>query len=235
MTFGFDQKTIAFGSENEYFGWWRKNFPQSWDIHGPCIRWGEPNLNFLASALGELPFDLIYSPAEESFYFSDYLFEGAYRPVSKARIVALAQKVVQDSVKDANLSHLAATGPIFHSAESWVNQAMLILAVEGNFFRGEKGHRRWIEGRFVEPMEKPSVVQFIESKIQPRKGEVLSTPDAYMSYSFFCCEKGLPQVDKTQFKMQFAREVKNRWQVGIRNDLKANGHSFQGWSELAVV
>ena len=87
----------------------------------------------------------------------------------------------------------------------------------------------------MEPVEKPSVVMFADSKIQRRNGEILSAPDAYNSYSRFCRENGLPQVKKNQFKTQFAVEVKRRWQMGIRNDLKANGRSLQGWRELAVV
>ena len=221
--------------QHEHLCWWQANFPQSWSLFGPCIHWGQANLDFLASALGELPIGLIYYPPEGSFYFPDYLFEGAYRPTCDVKVVALAKKLVNESVNGKTLSITAATAPLFHAAAPWVEHSKTMLAVEGNFFRGEGGHRRWIEGRYVEPVEKPSVVMFADSKIQRRNGEILSAPDAYNSYSRFCRENGLPQVKKNQFKTQFAVEVKRRWQMGIRNDLKANGRSLQGWRELAVV
>ena len=216
------------------WAWWEEKFPCSFQTYGCPIQWSLPNLDFLASALGELPLGIIYFPTEERFYFRDHVF-GAHRPCQSAKIVALARKLVNDSVAGLPLSQMEPSRAIFESARDWVEHSTTMLAVEGNFFRGEGGHRRWIEGRIVESVEKPSVVMFADSKIQRRNGEILSAPDAYNSYSMFCRENGLPQVKKNQFKTQFAVEVKRRWQVGIRNDLKANGRSLQGWRELAVV
>jgi hypothetical protein len=42
-------------------------------------------------------------------------------------------------------------------------------------------------------------------------------------------------VKKTIFRERFAYEVRRRWQIGLRNDLKSDGFIRQGWSELAIL
>jgi hypothetical protein len=215
--------------------WWMGKFPESWRVFGPPILWEEANLDFLASALGELPMGIIYMPAEGRFYFRDYAHAETYRPTGREKVVALAKKLVNESVEGAPKSIKELARPIFHSAGGWVERAESLLAVEGHFFTGKGGYRRWIDGRFVEPLEKPSVELFTERRIQPLKGKILSAPDAYRLYAEFCMENGLPAVKKTHFRDQFAREVKKRWKLGVRNDLKVDGRSFQGWRELAPI
>jgi hypothetical protein len=215
--------------------WWSKNFPESWRIFGAPISWDEPNLDFLASALGELPLGVIYFSEETNFYFRDYAFQGAYRPTSNVKLVALAKKLVMESVQGAPLSLKMPAKPIFHSAERWVERAQSILAVEGHFFNGEEGRCRWIEGRFVNPLKKPSVVLFTEKCVQLAKGGILSAPNAYQLYSEFCKGLGVPSVKKAVFRHEFANEVKKRWKLGLRNDLKMDGKTLQGWRELTAI
>jgi hypothetical protein len=181
-----------------------------------------------------MPLGLIYHPADEKFYFRDYLHANAYRPTSNHRVEALARKLVNEAVEGAPISLKEPCRPIFHSVGGWVKRAKAILAVEGQFFTGEGGHRRWIEGRFVEPTDKPSVVLFTERCIQRKKGHVLSTPEAYRFYSEFCMNHSLHAEKKTAFRINFAKEVKKRWKLGLRNDLKVGGKTLQGWGELAV-
>jgi hypothetical protein len=191
-------------------------------------------LDFLAAALGELPPGLVYHPAEDRFYFKDYLHKGAYRPTSNDRVEALARKLVTESLKEAPGSIKEASRLLFQSARGWMERSKAILAVEGHFFTGEGGHRRWIEGRFIEPTDKPSVVLFTERCIQRKKGHILSTPEAYRFYSEFCMNHSLHAEKKTAFRINFAKEVKKRWKLGLRNDLKVGGKTLQGWGELAV-
>ena len=216
------------------WGWWSQKFPESWRLYGAPVHWDEANLDFLASALGELPLGILYYPADAQFYFRDYAFESAYRPVSQEKITALAKKLVNESVHGAPLSLKEATRPLFYAAGGWVEHAKALLAVESHFFHGKHGHRRWAGARYIEAVEKPSVELFAEKRVEPRKGQVLSAPHAYQCYAEFCQENGLPAVKKTVFRVEFAREVKKRWKLGVRNDLKADGRSFQGWRELMV-
>ena len=222
------------GSYSGPWSWWERRFPDSWGIYGAPFQWEEPNYDFLASALGELPLGLVYLPAEDRFYFKDYIHEGAYRPTSNDRIVALARKLVVESIKGAPRLVNLASKLLFQRAGEWMEHAKAILAVEEHFFNGEGGHRRWINGLFVEPLQKPSVALFAETCIQRRKGCILSAPDAYQFYSVFCSNHGIPADKKTAFRINFAKEVKKRWKLGLRNDLKVGGKTLQGWGELAV-
>ena len=76
---------------------------------------------------------------------------------------------------------------------------------------------------------------FTEAKVGRKKGKILTTPAAYSGYWDFCLENKLTPVKKTVFKETFAYEVKRRWQLGLRNDLKCNGFTHQGWMELAIL
>jgi hypothetical protein len=231
---GFSVDYHQLGGYSGPWSWWQRKIPESWRIYGEPIRWAEPNLDFLAAALGELPPGLVYHPAEDRFYFKDYLHKGAYRPTSKDRVEALARKLVVESLKEAPGSIKEASRLLFQSARGWMERSKAILAVEGHFFTGEGGHRRWIEGRFVEAPQKPSIVLFAENCIQRKKGCILSAPDAYQFYSEFCSNHGIPADKKTAFRINFAKEVKKRWKLGLRNDLKVPGKTLQGWGELAV-
>jgi len=218
-----------------HWGWWRENFPESHRIYGEPILFNDPNLDFLASCLNESPVGLIFYPPEGRFYFRDYLFEGAYRPTSNGKVEALVRKLIWESVQDAPKSSKEGSRALFLSSGMIRERCEEILAVEAGYFTGEEGHRRWENGRFVEPVEKPSVAMFTEAKVGRKKGKILTTPEAYSRYFDFCSENGLLPVKKTIFRERFAYEVRRRWQIGLRNDLKSDGFIRQGWSELAIL
>jgi hypothetical protein len=217
------------------WSWWRQNFPSSYRIYGEPTRFCEPNLDFLAGCLNESPVGLIYYPPEGRFYYQDYLFENAYRPTSDGRVEAFFKKLVMESLGDASKSLKEGSKTLFLASGGDREQAKLIIAVEGHYFTGEERARRWENGRFIEPVEKPSVAMFTEAKVGRKKGKILTTPEAYSGYWDFCLENKLSPVKKTVFKETFAYEVKRRWQLGIRNDLKCNGFTHQGWMELAIL
>jgi len=219
---------------NSMWSWWVDKFPRSSRIYGEPVHWNEPNLDFLASALDELPFSIIFYSPEERFYFRDYIFESAYRPTEDEKLVALAKKLVTESVAGTTRSFREASRMLFLSAGEWVEQAKSILVVEDNFFTGDGGRRRWIEGHYVEPVELPTVSLFAETRIVHGKGHVLPFTEAYHLYYAYCREMGFPPVRKMLFKEIFSSEAKRRWKVGLRNDLKVDGKSQQGWGGLAV-
>jgi len=217
------------------WSWWKVNFPESWRIYGEPVLFDEPNLDFLSATLNESPPGVIFYPLEEQFYFRDYLFEGAYRPTSNGKVEALVRKLVRVSVLDAPKTAKEGSKNLFLSSGRVRERGEDILAVEAGYFTGEEGARRWENGRFIEPIEKPSVAMFTEAKVGRKKGKILTTPEAYSRYFDFCSENGLLPVKKTIFRERFAYEVRRRWQIGLRNDLKSDGFIRQGWSELAIL
>jgi hypothetical protein len=215
--------------------YWQRCFPISLRIYGSPILLGDVNLDFLANCLNESPAKLIYYPIEERFYFRDYLFENAYRPTSEGKVSALVRKLVRDSVEDSPRSLQNGVKAILPLADMATSRARTILAVESHYFVGEDGERRWENGKFIEPVEKPTIEMFIAERVTRKKGQVLTTPLAYQFYYAFCREVGLPPVKKTIFTDRFAQEVKKKWKLGVRNDLKVDGRTHQGWGELAVM
>ena len=213
---------------------WKNNFPESWRIYGEPILFDAPNIEFLGSTLGELV-GLVFYPEEGTFYFPDYLHVGAYRPTSPQRVEALFKKVVRDSMEEASKSLKEGSRTLFFASGVVREGAEKILAVETSFFEGENGHKRMVNGTIVEPVQPPSVELFAESKVGRKKGQILTAPEAYSRYFDFCSENGLLPVKKTIFRERFAYEVRRRWQIGLRNDLKSDGFIRQGWNELAIL
>ena len=223
------------GNEADPWVWWRSNFQKSWRVSGPPLLFGSPNLDFLAGALGELPLGLIFSKEEAGFFYKEFALDGVYVPTPSGRVESLARKVVLDSLRNAPRSFQKAQEQLYGAARGVRERAEVILAVEDGFFRGEGGGRRWINGGILEAVEKPSVALFAEAKVARKKGKILTTPEAYSRYFDFCREQGLSPVKKTVFKERFANEVRRRWHLGLRNDLKVDGCTHQGWGELAIL
>ena len=221
--------------ETSPWSWWKSEFPTSWRIYGPPFLFGEINYDFLACTLGEMPLGLIYYPPEGMFYFRDYLFENAYRPTKEEKVSALFRKLVREASEDSPRSLQDPLKALFQHSGMVTARSKTILAVEAVYFSGIGANRRYLEGKFLEPDEPSSVGLFAEAKVGRKKGKILTTPEAYSGYWDFCLENKLSPVKKTVFKETFAYEVKRRWQLGIRNDLKCNGFTHQGWMELAIL
>ena len=100
-------------SPSSFWSWWLKKFPHSAYIYGHPVHWNEPNLDFLASALGELPFGIIYYAPEDRFYFRDYVFESAYRPTSPVKLTVVGKKLVNESVVGATRPQIEAAKMLF--------------------------------------------------------------------------------------------------------------------------
>jgi hypothetical protein len=77
LRYGIQSRVLDSGAGG-CWDWWSKKFPESWRLFGAPVHWDEPNLDFLASALGELPLGILYFPVDAQFYFRDYAFESAY-------------------------------------------------------------------------------------------------------------------------------------------------------------
>ena len=221
--------------ETSPWSWWKSEFPTSWRIYGPPFLFGEINYDFLASSLGESCTGLIYYPPEGMFYFRDYLFENAYRPTSNGKVEALVRKLVRESVQDAPKSIKEGSKTLFDCSGRVRSRGEEILAVEAVYFSGIGANRRYLEGKFIEPDEPSSVGLFAEAKLVRKRGKVLPVALAYSHYFDFCRDNRLAPVKKSIFKEMMSEDVRKKWHLGVRNDLKVDGFSQQGWSDLAVL
>ena len=221
--------------ETSPWSWWGSRFPESWRVYGRPMEFGRINTDFLACTLGELPLGLIYYPPEGVFYFRDYLFKDALRPTREEKVSALFRKVVRESTLDAPRSHEEAAGALFQHSDMVVARAKTILAAEAHIFSGIDGEMRYMEGKFIHPDEPSSVCLFAETKLVRKRGKVLPVAQAYSCYFDFCRELKLSPVEKGVFKRMLGEDVRKKWHLGVRNDLKVDGFCRQGWSDLAVL
>ena len=221
--------------ETSPWSWWKSEFPTSWRIYGPPFLFGEINYDFLASSLGESCTGLIYYPPEGMFYFRDYLFENAYRPTKEEKVSALFRKLVREASEDSPRSLQDPLKALFQHSGMVTARSKTILAVEAVYFSGIGANRRYLEGKFIEPDEPSSVGLFAEAKLVRKRGKVLPVALAYSHYFDFCRDNRLAPVKKSIFKMMMSEDVRKKWHLGVRNDLKVDGFSQQGWSDLAVL
>ena len=210
-------------------------FPESWRVYGCPIAFGEINYDFLAGTLGEMPLGLIYYTPEDMFYFRDYLFEGAHRPTKEEKVSALFRKVVREASEDSPRSLQDPLKSLFLCSDIVTVRSKTILAVEAVYFSGIGANRRYLEGKFIEPDEPSSVGLFAEAKLVRKRGKVLPVALAYSHYFDFCRDNRLAPVKKSIFKMMMSEDVRKKWHLGVRNDLKVDGFCRQGWSDLAVL
>jgi hypothetical protein len=216
----------------EHEDWWKARFPESVSCYGPAFISRVPNIDMLAASLGESPAGVVYSSSQAGFFFNDYSVN-AYRPVSEGRLCALVRRIALEACGNASRPGGEMLLEIRVLSEAVVATAKTILEVEGNFFKGQGGHRRYLEGGYIEPVETPLCRKFLDEQIVRVDRSVLKLGDAYHRYYEFCSNHSVDALPKHSFRKSFNHETKSRFGVGIRNDLRSStGGMFQGWEGL---
>jgi len=222
-------------TKNESSDWWSSTFPDSVRIYGPVLAGKTPNVDMLASCIGESPAGVIYSVSAGGFFFRDYLCN-AYRPVSESRLAALVRRILLDAAS----KHYRPLSDVFLEiralAEVVVARAKVLLEVDGDFFKGDKGRRRYSAGQYIESVETPLCRVFMEEQVAPSPSAVLVLSDAYVRYYQFCKERSATAHNKSAFRQKLNQETQSCYGVGVRNDLRSsNGKMCQGWKGLHLV
>lgn len=192
------------------------------------------NLEVIAASLGTF-FKIVYSPVEGSWFFEDYSV-GAFRPVAHGKIALFVSAMVTRRAMcetDPLRSRILA---LKHSAEDIVRIAEALLAADSEFFRGELGARRYVDGKLVLPVAAPSYSLFAEEAVEPRPGSILTAAEAYQGYFVFCRQNHEQPLRRMQFREKFTDETLSRWGIGMRNDLVVGEkpRSCQGWKGLSL-
>ena len=216
----------------EHEDWWNANFPESVASYGPAFLGRVPNIDTLAASLGESPAGVVYSTSLVGFFFKDYSV-GAYRPVSEGRLSALVKRILLEAYGQVSRSTGERFLEVRELSDGVVAAAKILLEVEAGFFKGPDAHRRYTDGRYIEPVEAPLCRIFLDEQIVKVERSVLGLGDAYHRYYEFCSTRSACALPKTSFRKTFNHETKSRFGVGIRNDLRtATGRKFQGWEGL---
>jgi len=233
------------GSRREYLlgeEWLEQTYPQSYRRYGAPVElvWG-PNKEALANALNEGATRLVYHSPEHRFYHLDRSRD-AYCPVEPVeRLLTLVRAILRRASKDMTRSEKIVWFQVWDekAVRAVVDAARALLAVDHTFFHGEKSHRRFVDGHFIEPNAFKSHELFVREAVHPLLGSILTVSDAYQGYHRFCSMKKMQPLRRTSFKEEFRREAIEQFGVGLRHDLvlKQGGSekSCQGWLDLGLA
>jgi hypothetical protein len=246
MTTSFNDADIAWpGNKTNYLpgeAWFQRTYPGSYRRYGPPLElvWGA-NHDTVASCLQEGATRLIYHGPEDRFYFWDK-DRVAYCPVEpQERLLALIRAILRRGAKEMTRSEKIVWFQIWDEKgiKRVVDAARALLAVDHTFFHGEGAHRRFVEGRFIEPDAIESHELFTQEAVHALPGSILTVSDAYQGYHRFCSVKKLQPLRRTTFLREFRHEAIEQFGVGLRHDLflKQSGSekSCQGWLDLGLA
>ena len=81
-------------------GWFERNTPRALELYGPpLLSNGTVNHETLGASLGELPFPLVYSREDGSFWFRDYA-KGGFCRTTKERVEILFKIIVVKAAEE---------------------------------------------------------------------------------------------------------------------------------------
>jgi hypothetical protein len=228
------------GSRREYLlgeEWFEQTYPKSYRRYGAPIElvWG-PNHDALANALNEGATRLVYHSPEDRFYYWDQ-HQDAYCPVEPVeRLKALLRAILRRAAEGMTRSEKIVWFQIWDEKafRAVVDAARALLSVDHTFFHGEKSHRRFVDGQFIEPSTVESHQLFAERVVERDEAAILTVPEAWEGYWRFCSMHRLPPLRRTTFREKFRGETISRFGIGLRHDLKIGEKTAQGWRGLRL-
>jgi hypothetical protein len=116
-----------------------------------------------------------------------------------------------------------------------ITTAKAMLQADGQFFLGKSGHRRFVEGRYIEATEEPSYQQFVNRAIVREPEAKLTVGDAFHRYYQFCKSNAMTPLTRSEFKNLVAEVIREQYGLGIRHDVPdERGKQGHGWMGLRL-
>jgi len=237
-------------SVNDPNQWFAEKFPEQTEQFGAAFLAGTftdgdglkrfipayLNEDFFASILGgnkELGHQVVYYPPEDTFYFYDCRVD-AFCPTTEAKLkLLLSNYLIRCSQEMGSLVDVTNLVVSFRKEEalsSIILKAKAVLEAERCFFEGKDGHRRFIDGRWVEANAEPSYQQFVKKAIVREPASKLTVGDAFHRYYQFCKDNAMKPLTRPEFKDLVAEVIREQYNLGIRHDvLDERGKQSQGW------
>jgi len=194
------------------------------------------NEDFFAALLGgdkRLGHHVVYCLQEETFYFFDYRVD-AYCPTTEQKLKVLISNYLIHCSQECG-ALIDVTNPLvkFRNEdvlESIIVKAKAVLEAERFYFRGNHGHRRCVDGRYIEADEEPAYAVFVKKAIVHEPEGKVTVADAFHRYYEFCKSQGQQPLTRQEFKHLVAEVIREEFNIGLRHDvLTASGKQSHGW------
>jgi len=212
--------------------WWQQHAPLAVGLYGPAVLPnGAVNREMLAAAMGELPFPLVYSREDGSFWYNDYAVGGFCR-TTRERVELLFKIIVGKAAAEAPASTRNVILGLRDHSKKVVDAARAILEVDPGYW--EK-HRR-VQGGSVEKITpKEGIAGFVSEVVQSTKDRDLPVALVYTAYSRYCHQKGGKPLPKMRFIKEATQEISTQHGSKMRNDLRDDGGKLtRGWKSLSL-
>lgn len=232
---------------NSYF---TERFPEAVEKYGAAFMvgsWTDPfqqthilpvhlNTDFFAGVLGgssRLGHKVVYFQPEGCFFFFDPMVD-AFVPTTGAKFELLLSNLL---VKCAQAcGRLVDVRPLVETfrkpaiLQSVIERARAMLQADAGFFQGNDGHRRFVDGRYIEANEEPSYRQFVHKALVARPEGKVTLPDAFHRYYQFCTDNHLRPLTRADFKHLVSEVIREEFNIGLRHDVPGrSGKQNHGW------
>jgi hypothetical protein len=111
-----------------------------------------------------------------------------------------------------------------------ITTAKTVLEADKSFFHGKDGRRRYIDGRYIEPVDEPSYQVFVKRAIVREPTGKLTVGDAFHRYYQFCKDHAMQPLTRSEFKDLVAEIIRETFNLGLRHDVvDGRGKQTHGW------
>jgi len=211
--------------------WWQQHAPRALELYGPpLLSNGAVSHEMLGAALGELPFALVYSRDDGSFWYNDYAVGGFCR-TTRERVELLFKIIVGKAAAEEPASTRNVILQLRDHAKRVVGAAQVILEVDPSFWERNK---RVIAGKVEVFSSRDSCKRFAEEAITEAEGRSLALREAFMVYTRYCDLHNALPLPRIEFQKEINQHFDQKFGVRLRNDLPNGGKVTRGWSRIGL-
>lgn len=199
------------------------------------------NEDLFAAILGgdrRLGHQVVWSAEENTFYYYDFR-KGAFCQTTEEKLNLLTSNWL---IRCSQMCHdLSARGVLKlrnpQSFRAVISTAKAMLMADDLFFRGNNGHRRFIQGKYLEPDAIPAYKLFVKKAlVRDPKGHV-TVGDAFAVYTRFCDNIHTKPLTRAEFKDLVKEAIREEYQISLRHDVidRSSGKQGHGWRGINVA
>jgi len=234
--------------------WFASRFPEQTEQYGPAFMegtWQDEdglrhfipaylNEDFFSAILGgdkRLGHQVVYQAQEECWYFYDYRVDAFCTTTDQKLQLLLSNYLIRCSQACGALVDVSNLVVAFRKPEALakiIDKAKAVLQADRCFFEGKYGHRRFIDGKYIDPRDPPAHEQFIKHAIVPEPSGTITLTDCYHKYFGYCRQNGTPPPTRVEFQAVVAAAIRSAFNIGLRHDVPGpNGKQANGWIGIA--